>query len=111
MPHYAIGDQPRPNPSGDPTPDLSDPGVDPGARRSISPPPNAGLGQLVEPHQDLNDFLENFWTRQMDYVERDNPDFRTFPLPLARIKKVMKSDEEVKVSPDLGVVQRTTEVW
>lgn len=33
----------------------------------------------------------------MDYVEKDNPDFRTFPLPLARIKKVMKSDEEVKV--------------
>lgn len=34
----------------------------------------------------------------MEYVERDNPEFKTFPLPLARIKKVMKSDEEVKVS-------------
>ncbi|KAI9636926.1 histone-fold-containing protein, partial [Dioszegia hungarica] len=52
---------------------------------------------LVEPHQELNDFLESFWTRQMDFVERDNPDFRTYPLPLARIKKVMKSDEEVKM--------------
>lgn len=53
---------------------------------------------LVEPHQDLDNFLESFWTRQMAVVERDNPDFRTYPLPLARIKKVMKSDEEVKVS-------------
>lgn len=35
----------------------------------------------------------------MGVVERDNPDFRTYPLPLARIKKVMKSDEEVKVGP------------
>ncbi|KAK4689367.1 nuclear transcription factor Y, gamma, partial [Tremellales sp. Uapishka_1] len=51
---------------------------------------------LVEPHQDLNEFLATFWTRQMDSVERENPDFKTYPLPLARIKKVMKSDEEVK---------------
>jgi hypothetical protein len=51
---------------------------------------------LVEPHQDLDSFLESFWTRQMA-VERDNPDFKTYPLPLARIKKVMKSDEDVKV--------------
>jgi len=53
---------------------------------------------LVEPHQDLDSFLETFWTRQMAVVERDNPDFKTYPLPLARIKKVMKSDEDVKVS-------------
>ena len=52
---------------------------------------------LVEPHQDLDSFLESFWTRQMAVVERDNPDFKTYPLPLARIKKVMKSDEDVKV--------------
>lgn len=53
---------------------------------------------LVEANQDLDTFLESFWTRQMGMVERDNPDFRTYPLPLARIKKVMKSDEDVKVS-------------
>jgi hypothetical protein len=52
---------------------------------------------LVEPGQDLDSFLETFWTRQMAVVERDNPDFKTYPLPLARIKKVMKSDEDVKV--------------
>ena len=37
----------------------------------------------------------------MDFVERENPDFKTYPLPLARIKKVMKSDEEVKVRSSL----------
>jgi len=36
----------------------------------------------------------------MAVVERDNPDFKTYPLPLARIKKVMKSDEDVKVGHD-----------
>lgn len=39
----------------------------------------------------------------MDVVERDTPDFRTYPLPLARIKKVMKSDEVVKVSSALSL--------
>lgn len=34
----------------------------------------------------------------MDNVEREEPDFKNYPLPLARIKKVMKSDEDVKVS-------------
>jgi hypothetical protein len=59
---------------------------------------SASHGPLVEPHQDLNDFLESFWTRQVDNVEREEPDFKNYPLPLARIKKVMKSDEDVKVS-------------
>jgi len=53
----------------------------------------------VEPHQELNDFLESFWMRQMDGVEREEQDGKVnVSLPLARIKKVMKSDEEVKVS-------------
>ena len=57
-------------------------------------------GPLVEPHQELNDFLENFWMRQMDNVEREEQDGKVnVSLPLARIKKVMKSDEEVKVRP------------
>lgn len=55
-------------------------------------------GPLVEPHQDLNEFLESFWTKQMDSVEREEQDGKVnVSLPLARIKKVMKSDEEVKV--------------
>ncbi|ORY24231.1 histone-fold-containing protein [Naematelia encephala] len=58
--------------------------------------PIAG-GPLVEPHQDLNEFLESFWTRQMDVVEREDQDGRNAILPLARIKKVMKSDEDVRM--------------
>lgn len=33
----------------------------------------------------------------MDMVEGETPDWKSYSLPLARIKKVMKSDEEVKV--------------
>ncbi|WVR08921.1 hypothetical protein IAU60_005980 [Kwoniella sp. DSM 27419] len=54
-------------------------------------------GPMIEPHQDLNSFLESFWTRQMDTVEGETPDWKSYNLPLARIKKVMKSDEEVRM--------------
>ncbi|OCF35721.1 transcriptional activator HAP5 [Kwoniella heveanensis BCC8398] len=54
-------------------------------------------GPMILPHQDLNSFLESFWTRQMDNVEGENPDWKSYNLPLARIKKVMKSDEEVRM--------------
>jgi nuclear transcription factor Y, gamma len=46
----------------------------------------------------LHDFLQSFWRRQVDTAEQDGPmDYRHPPLPLARIKKVMKSDPDVKV--------------
>jgi hypothetical protein len=48
-------------------------------------------------NQTLEDFLEGFWSRQMMGVEDDDQDVRNWPLPLARIKKVMKSDEDVKM--------------
>lgn len=53
---------------------------------------------FVQPGDLLPDFLRSFWQRQIDTVEQENPDFRHPPLPLARIKKVMKSDPDVKVS-------------
>ncbi|RXK35821.1 hypothetical protein M231_06915 [Tremella mesenterica] len=53
------------------------------------------MGNLV--FQDLHAFLEMFWARWTEEMERDEPDFRVYNLPLARIKKVMKSDEEVKM--------------
>lgn len=46
----------------------------------------------------LNEFLRSFWQRQVDSAEQETPDYRHPPLPLARIKKVMKSDPDVKVS-------------
>ena len=52
---------------------------------------------FVQPGEPLNDFLRSFWQRQIDAAEEETPDYRHPPLPLARIKKVMKSDPEVKV--------------
>lgn len=51
----------------------------------------------VQPGEPLNDFLRSFWQRQIDAAEQETPDYRHPPLPLARIKKVMKSDPDVKV--------------
>ncbi|KAI0751979.1 hypothetical protein BC629DRAFT_1584857 [Irpex lacteus] len=38
-----------------------------------------------------------FWQRQIDAAEQETIDYRHPPLPLARIKKVMKSDPDVKM--------------
>ncbi|KAI9570699.1 histone-fold-containing protein [Boletus coccyginus] len=51
----------------------------------------------VQPGEPLNDFLRSFWQRQVDAAEQETPDYRHPPLPLARIKKVMKSDPDVKM--------------
>ncbi|KAH9853242.1 histone-fold-containing protein [Lenzites betulinus] len=52
---------------------------------------------FVQPGEPLHDFLRSFWQRQVDAAEQETPDYRHPPLPLARIKKVMKSDPEVKM--------------
>ena len=56
--------------------------------------------------QNLDEFLDSFWTKQMHAVERedmaDRGASRVGGLPLARIKKVMKSDEAVKVGSALS---------
>jgi hypothetical protein len=52
---------------------------------------------FIQSGEPLNDFLRSFWQRQADAAERETPDYRHPPLPLARIKKVMKSDPDVKV--------------
>lgn len=53
---------------------------------------------FVQSGDTLDTFLRSFWQRQIDAAEQETPDVRHPPLPLARIKKVMKSDPEVKVS-------------
>ncbi|WVW79535.1 hypothetical protein I302_101504 [Kwoniella bestiolae CBS 10118] len=65
-------------------------------QRQLLHPPNI-QGPLIQPNQDLNTFLENFWERQMNTVEGEIPDWKSYNLPLARIKKVMKSDEDVRM--------------
>ncbi|KAF9023232.1 histone-fold-containing protein [Hymenopellis radicata] len=52
---------------------------------------------FVQPGDTLNDFLRSFWQRQVDTAEQETPDFKHPALPLARIKKVMKSDPDIKV--------------
>ena len=59
--------------------------------------PDSQTTPFVQPGDLLPDFLRSFWQRQVDTAEQETPDFRHPPLPLARIKKVMKSDPEVKV--------------
>lgn len=41
--------------------------------------------------------LQSFWMNQMHDIENVPQDFKLHHLPLARIKKVMKTDEDVKV--------------
>ncbi|KAJ1932726.1 hypothetical protein GGF37_006963, partial [Kickxella alabastrina] len=45
----------------------------------------------------LQQFQRDFWKAHMASIEDNVPDFKTHLLPLARIKKVMKSDPDVKV--------------
>lgn len=40
--------------------------------------------------------LSNFWQAQLQNIEQGELDFKNYQLPLARIKKVMKTDEDVK---------------
>lgn len=40
--------------------------------------------------------LQAFWTNQMQEIERTS-DFKNHSLPLARIKKIMKADEDVRM--------------
>lgn len=40
--------------------------------------------------------ISNFWQSQVQSIEKNSLDFKNYNLPLARIKKVMKTDEDVK---------------
>jgi nuclear transcription factor Y gamma len=40
--------------------------------------------------------LNSFWQTQLQIIEESELDFKNYSLPLARIKKVMKTDDDVK---------------
>ncbi|KAH7340740.1 histone-fold-containing protein [Rhizoctonia solani] len=62
-------------------------------------------GPYVQPGDTLEGFLRYFWQCQIATAEREEPDFKHPPLPLARIKKVMKNDPEVKmISADAPIL-------
>ncbi|TFL06344.1 histone-fold-containing protein [Pterulicium gracile] len=60
-------------------------------------PSSSSHQPYVQAGDALKDFLPAFWRTQIDEAEQETPDYRHPPLPLARIKKVMKSDPEVKM--------------
>ena len=51
-----------------------------------------------QPTQQQLQVLQNFWNEQVNEIQTGVFDFKVHQLPLARIKKVMKADEDVKVS-------------
>jgi len=54
---------------------------------------NVGAGLSGQPQEILN----TYWQNQVTKLETDEHDFKLHQLPLARIKKVMKADPEVKM--------------
>lgn len=54
---------------------------------------NVGQG-LVASYRDA---MIQYWQETIDTIENDEHDFKNHQLPLARIKKVMKTDEDVKM--------------
>jgi nuclear transcription factor Y gamma len=48
---------------------------------------------MVQPTMSI---ISNFWQAQLQLLESTEVDFKNHQLPLARIKKVMKTDDDVK---------------
>ena len=53
------------------------------------------VGQGLQGH--YRDILMTYWQNQIQHLETDTHDYKLHQLPLARIKKVMKADPEVKM--------------
>ncbi|KAG2730945.1 hypothetical protein G9P44_006094 [Scheffersomyces stipitis] len=54
---------------------------------------NVGQG-LTGKHRDM---MMQYWQETINSIEHDDHDFKNHQLPLARIKKVMKTDEDVRM--------------
>ncbi|CAN8251771.1 unnamed protein product [Cochlearia groenlandica] len=72
---------------------------------AIIPPPPPGSTSIIPGgggasyhhlHQQQLQQLQTFWTYQRHEIEQVN-DFKNHQLPLARIKKIMKADEDVRM--------------
>lgn len=58
----------------------------------------ANLNQVNQGLQGTaRDILTTYWQHVINHLESDNHDYKIHQLPLARIKKVMKADPEVKM--------------
>ncbi|KAI9692022.1 MAG: hypothetical protein M1820_009597 [Bogoriella megaspora] len=66
-----------------------------------APLPETFIGPWANVSQGLTgtyrDILNTYWQQQVTKLETDDHDYKLHQLPLARIKKVMKADPEVKM--------------
>ncbi|KAF2841451.1 histone-fold-containing protein [Patellaria atrata CBS 101060] len=71
------------------------------AAQGHAPNPEVFTGQWSNVNQGLQgnyrDILNTYWQQQVTKLETDEHDYKIHQLPLARIKKVMKADPEVKM--------------
>ncbi|KAG0374514.1 hypothetical protein BGX24_010304 [Mortierella sp. AD032] len=67
------------------------------ATESVPAAASAGGAANTTLHRQQLQFAQEFWEEQIVAAEQYDSDFKNHPLPLARIKKVMKSDPEVKM--------------
>ncbi|KAF2773534.1 histone-fold-containing protein [Teratosphaeria nubilosa] len=71
------------------------------AAQGHAPPPETFTGHWANVSQGLSgqyrDILNTYWQNQVTKLETEEHDYKIHQLPLARIKKVMKADPEVKM--------------
>ncbi|KAF2142889.1 uncharacterized protein K452DRAFT_297408 [Aplosporella prunicola CBS 121167] len=71
------------------------------AAQGHAPEPQVFTGAWANVNQGLTgqyrDILNTYWQQQVTKLETDEHDYKLHQLPLARIKKVMKADPEVKM--------------
>ncbi|WEW61860.1 CCAAT- binding transcription factor component [Emydomyces testavorans] len=69
--------------------------------QGYAPVPELYTGTWANVNQGLTgtarDILTTYWQQMINHLESDNHDYKIHQLPLARIKKVMKADPEVKM--------------
>ncbi|CAG8673614.1 13241_t:CDS:2 [Rhizophagus irregularis] len=81
---------------------------------AAAPPPLHPQHQFQPQHYSV---LDSFWQRQVHEIRNEDHDFKVHQLPLARIKKVMKTDEEVKApilfakGCDIFITELTMRAW
>lgn len=74
----------------------------PASAASSQPPSQMAQHQLAYQHmnqqqqQQLQQQLQGFWAKQYEEIDQVT-DFKNHSLPLARIKKIMKADEDVRM--------------
>jgi hypothetical protein len=67
--------------------------------------------RAVPLHHSQLQIIQQFWQNQLNAIEHGDHDFKNHQLPLARIKKVMKADEDMKVVRCVGLLRQLYTVY